>query len=83
MSVDPNIDYSSHDPEDREEVSSDPKLRAVQEREARMRAALATKENPMHDDESMHDRLRRVDEEAGAAREQDDAPAPRDDDPDA
>lgn len=58
MSVDPNIDYSSHDPEDREELSDDPRLRQVQELEARLRAALATKDNPMHDDERTIDRLR-------------------------
>lgn len=65
MSVDPNIDYSSHDPEDKEELSDDPRLRQVQELEARLRAALATKENPMHDDERTIDRLR-------AARQKDD-----------
>lgn len=63
MSVDPNIDYTSHDPEDNEALSDDPRMRELQEREARMRAALATKDNPMRDDESMHDRLKRVDEE--------------------
>lgn len=60
MSVDPNIDYMSHDPSDDETPSDDPRLREVQELEKRMRAALATKENPLHDDESTHDRLKRT-----------------------
>lgn len=60
MSVDPNIDYMSHDPSDDETRSDDPRLREVQELEKRMRAALATKENPLHDDESTHDRLKQT-----------------------
>lgn len=58
MSVDPTIDYESHDPEDREELSDIPEIREMQELEARMRAALATKENPLHDDETTSERLR-------------------------
>ena len=60
MSVDPNIDYMSHDPSDDETPSDDPRLREVQELEKRMRAALATNENPLHDDESTHDRLKQT-----------------------
>ena len=66
MSVDPNIDYSSHDPEDGEELSDDPRIREQQEYEARMRRALATKD-PLRDDESTVERLRRLArEEKGA-----------------
>lgn len=68
MSVDPNIDYRSHDPLDGEELSDDPRIRAGQEREARMRAALATKDNPLRDDETMHERLRRIDAEEARRR---------------
>lgn len=60
MSVDPHADYFSHDPEDREELSDDPRIREQQEYEARMRRALATKEDPLRDDESTSERLRRV-----------------------
>lgn len=66
MSVDPNIDYHAHDPEDGEELSDDPVLRATQELEARMRRALATKEDPLRDDESTSERLRRLDGNAPA-----------------
>jgi hypothetical protein len=59
MSVDPNIDYSSHDPDDSEELSDDPRIRAAQELEAHIRRALATKENPLRDNESTAQRLRR------------------------
>ena len=52
MPVDPHIDYLAHDPEDGEELSDDPKIREAQELEARMRRALATKENPLSDSES-------------------------------
>lgn len=64
MSVDPSIDYQSHDPEDSEQPSDDPRIRETQELEARMRRALATKDDPLHDDESTAQRLRRL---AGAA----------------
>ncbi len=58
MSVDPNIDYHAHDPEDRDEESDDPRLREAQKLEQRMREALATKENPLRDGESTSDRLK-------------------------
>lgn len=63
MSVDPNIDYHAHDPEDGDELSDDPVLREAQELEARMRRALATKEDPLRDDESTSKRLRRLEQE--------------------
>ncbi|MCS6710892.1 hypothetical protein JSY14_02230 [Brachybacterium sp. EF45031] len=59
MSVDPHIDYLSHDPEDGDTPSDNPEIRKVQELEKRMREALATKDNPMHDNERTIDRLRR------------------------
>lgn len=65
MSVDPNIDYTSHDPEDREELSDNPRIRAAQEQEARLRRALATKENPLRDGERTIDRLRASRGESG------------------
>lgn len=58
MSVDPNIDYHAHDPEDRDEETDDPRLREAQKLERRMREALATKENPLRDGESTSDRLK-------------------------
>lgn len=58
MSVDPNIDYQSHDPEDRDEHSDDPRIQEAMALEKRMREALATKENPLHDDETTSDRLK-------------------------
>lgn len=63
MSVDPNIDYSSHDPEDNEELSDDPLIREAQEYEAKMRRALATKEDPLRDSETTSERLKRLDRE--------------------
>jgi len=63
MPVDPHIDYLAHDPEDGEEPSNDPTLREAQELEARMRRALATKENPLSDSESTSERLRRLERE--------------------
>ncbi|MGP9680955.1 hypothetical protein [Brachybacterium sp. AOP3-A1-3] len=63
MSVDPNIDYHAHDPEDDDARSDDPVLREAQELEATMRRALATKEDPLHDDESTSARLRRLAQE--------------------
>src|SRR5690625_7523378 len=60
MSVDPPADYFSHDPEDGEGLSDDPRIREQQEYEARMRRALATKEDPLRDDESTSERLRRL-----------------------
>ena len=63
MSVDPNIDYHAHDPEDGEERSTDPVLREAQELEAKMRRALATKDDPLRDDESTSERLRRLERE--------------------
>lgn len=60
MSVDPNIDYSSHDPEDKEELSDDPRIREAQEYEAKMRRALATKEDPLRDSETTSERLKRL-----------------------
>jgi hypothetical protein len=73
MPVDPHIDYLSHDPEDGEKLSSDPRIREAQELEARMRRALATKENPLSDSESTSERLRRLEREAGEGTA-DDAP---------
>lgn len=63
MSVDPNIDFTSHDPEDGEEISDDPRIREAQELEERMRRALATKEDPLSDGESTSERLRRLERE--------------------
>src|SRR5699024_2874702 len=60
MSVDPNIDQQAHDPEDSERPAEDPELREAQELEARMRRALATKEDPLRDGESTSERLRRL-----------------------
>jgi hypothetical protein len=73
MPVDPHIDFLSHDPEDGEELSSDPRIREAQELEARMRRALATKENPLSDSESTSERLRRLEREAAEGTD-DDAP---------
>ena len=73
MSVDPNIDYHSHDPEDGEQPAEDPRIREAEEIEARMRRALATKENPLSDSESTSERLRRLEREA-AEGTGDDAP---------
>ena len=64
MSVDPNIDFHAHDPEDGETPTEDPVLREAQELEARMRRALATKEDPLRDDESTSERLRRLEAES-------------------
>ncbi|MBB5831129.1 hypothetical protein [Brachybacterium aquaticum] len=68
MSVDPNIDFTSHDPSDGEEPSTDPRIREAQVLEERMRRALATKEDPLSDGESTSERLRRLERErlAGA-----------------
>lgn len=66
MSVDPNIDYHSHDPEDSEELSEDPAIRRAQETERKIRGALATKDKPLRDDETTAERLRRSGEEARA-----------------
>lgn len=74
MSVDPNIDYSSHDPEDGEELSDDPRIREQQEYEARMRRALATKEDPLRDDESTVERLRRLAREEKGEEKAEDQP---------
>ncbi|MGP9539629.1 hypothetical protein ACT3SP_16635 [Brachybacterium sp. AOP43-C2-M15] len=63
MSVDPNIDYHSHDPEDGEGRSEDPRLRETQELEERMRRALATKDDPLRDGETTSERLRRLEKE--------------------
>lgn len=63
MSVDPHSDYHSHDPEDADAVSDDPVVREAQELEKRMRRALATKEDPLRDDESTSERLRRLEDE--------------------
>ncbi|WP_114855305.1 hypothetical protein [Brachybacterium sp. YJGR34] len=67
MSVDPHIDLESHDPEDGEERSEDPRIREAEELEAKMRRALATKEDPLSDDESTSERLRRIEKQSGAA----------------
>ncbi|SLM99782.1 hypothetical protein FM106_17925 [Brachybacterium faecium] len=62
MSVDPNIDYHSHDPEDGEQPAEDPRIREAEEIEARMRRALATKDDPLRDGESTSERLRRLEQ---------------------
>ncbi|WP_193104060.1 hypothetical protein [Brachybacterium sp. FME24] len=67
MSVDPNIDYTSHDPEDGAQASQDPAIQEAQELEATMRRALATKEDPLRDDESTSERLRRLAGENGSS----------------
>ncbi|PWH05423.1 hypothetical protein DEO23_12635 [Brachybacterium endophyticum] len=59
MSLDPNIDYHSHDPEDGKDLSDDPAIREAQELEARMRQALATKEDPLREGESTSARMHR------------------------
>lgn len=69
MPVDPHIDYLAHDPEDGEEHSDNPAIREAQELEARMRRALATKENPMSDSESTSERLRRLERESAESAE--------------
>ena len=69
MPVDPHIDYLAHDPEDGEELSDDPRIREAQELEARMRRALATKENPLSDSESTSERLRRLEREGAPSAE--------------
>lgn len=71
MTVDPIQDFHSHDPEDGEELSEDPRIRAAQELEAKMRRALATKEDPLSDGESTSERLRRIDGEGPAAGSED------------
>lgn len=63
MSVDPNVEYHAHDPEDDDQRSHDPAIREHQELEERMRRALATKEDPLRDDESTSERLRRLEAE--------------------
>lgn len=73
MSVDPHVDYHSHDPKDEEPLSENPAIREAQLHERRMRRALASKEDPMHDDESTVERMRRQaaeDEEAERTREE-------------
>lgn len=60
MSVDPHSDLHTSGPEDGAQPSEDPRIREAQELEARMRRALATKEDPLHDDESTSERLRRL-----------------------
>lgn len=69
MSVDPNIDYTSHDPEDGEQAAEDPRIREAQELEERMRRALATKEDPLSDSESTSERLRRQEREGAPSAE--------------
>ncbi|MDN6303952.1 MAG: hypothetical protein ACTHV2_05680 [Brachybacterium sp.] len=69
MTVDPHSDYHAHDPEDGEQRSEDPTIREAQELEARMRRALATKEDPLRDDESTSERLRRLEGEGARSAE--------------
>ena len=69
MPVDPHIDYLAHDPEDGEELSDNPAVREAQELEARMRRALATKEDPLSDSESTSERLRRLEREGAPSAE--------------
>ncbi|MDN5900255.1 MAG: hypothetical protein L0H74_09325 [Brachybacterium sp.] len=66
MPVDPNIEPHAHDPQDGEQPAEDARIREAQELEARMRRALATKEDPLRDDESTSERLRRLDAEASS-----------------
>jgi hypothetical protein len=73
MPVDPHIDYLAHDPEDGEQLSEDPAIREAQELEARMRRALATKEDPLSDSESTSERLRRLEREAADGQSADDS----------
>ncbi|HLQ80218.1 MAG TPA: hypothetical protein VK122_03915 [Brachybacterium sp.] len=68
MPVDPHIDHQAHDPQDGDHPADDPALREAQELEARMRRALATKEDPLRDGESTSERLRRL--EAADAEEE-------------
>lgn len=63
MSGDPHVDHHAHDPEDDDALSDDPAVREAQELERRMRRALATKEDPLRDDESTSERLRRLENE--------------------
>jgi len=74
MSLDPHIDHGSHDPEDREQLSDDPRIREIQQLEARMRRALASKDDPLRDDESTVERLRRLEREDGADGDRADPP---------
>ena len=78
MPVDPHIDYLARGPEHGEELSSDPRIREAQELEARMRRALATKENPLSDSESTSERLRRLEREAAEGTGDDAPDAPGD-----
>lgn len=64
MSVDPHIDHQAHDPEDGGTSSEDSALREAEQLEARMRRALATKDDPLRDDESTSERLRRLEAES-------------------
>lgn len=66
MPVDPTIDLDAPDPEDGEQPSPDPAIREAEELEARMRRALATKQDPLRDGESTSERLRRLEQEAAA-----------------
>lgn len=75
MSVDPNIEPHAHDPQDGEQQAEDTRIREAQELEARMRRALATKEDPLRDDESTSERLRRL-EAAASAGAADGEPSP-------
>jgi hypothetical protein len=75
MTVDPHSDHHPPDHEDGQEQSDDPRVRAALELEARMRRALATKEDPLHDGESTSERLRRLEGRDGAGTA-DGAPAP-------
>ncbi|WP_394214170.1 hypothetical protein [Brachybacterium vulturis] len=76
MSLDPHSDTHTFGPEDGAQQPVDPKLREAQELEARMRRALATKEDPLHDDESTSERLRRLASEgARSAESADEAPS--------
>ena len=79
MPVDPHIDYLAHDPEDGEELSDDPRIREAQELEARMRRALATKENPLSDSESTSERLRRLEREGAPSAESAESAEPSED----
>lgn len=65
MSVDPNSDHHPDDSEGGEQPSQDPQIRETEELEARMRRALATKKDPLRDDESTSERLRRLENADG------------------
>lgn len=67
MSVDPHNNDRSAGQESAQQHADDPRVREALELEERMRRALATKEDPLRDDESSSERLRRLDREQEGA----------------